>query len=177
MLWYNIVLVPYRILTYCWLSLNRLHTCPPIDKLKEDKGVAHARALPLSRGVASNTLRACSDVTCTSANRVVRWCGLVLPPRLAKEEEGIQAWLKRSYLRVSYHPLRCQLLVITSIDSPSRGKRASDALRCVHWAWVPPLGISPFLNWLISILFLHEHIYWVLVKLHTCTYLSSLFCY
>jgi hypothetical protein len=81
--------------------------CPPIDKLKDNKGMAQARALPLSRGMASDMLRASSDVTCTSASCVVRWCGLVLPPRLAKEEEGIQALLKRSYLRVSYHPLQC----------------------------------------------------------------------
>ena len=58
--------------------------CISIEKLKEDKDVPRARAEP---------------------SRVVRWCGLVLPLGLAKEEEGVQARLKRSYLRVSYHPL------------------------------------------------------------------------
>jgi hypothetical protein len=53
MLWYNIDLVSYGILMDCWLNLNRVYTCPPIEKLKEDKGVPRACVLLPSRGIVS----------------------------------------------------------------------------------------------------------------------------
>jgi hypothetical protein len=59
------------------------------------RGGAVATAAELRRGVA---WRASDAMHCVHR--------LVLPLELAKEEEGIQTRLKRSYLRVSYHPLR-----------------------------------------------------------------------
>jgi hypothetical protein len=50
--------------------------------------VCHARAAAEPRRGEARRGERC--VTCTSASRVVRWCGLVLPLGLAKEEEGIQ---------------------------------------------------------------------------------------
>jgi hypothetical protein len=84
MLSYNIILVPYGILTDCWLNLNRLHTCAPIEKLKEAKGVPHVRAPSPPRRV-------------MRAWRVVHERELVLPLGLATKEEGVQTLMWRSY--------------------------------------------------------------------------------
>jgi len=90
MLWNNIVLVPYGILTDYWLNLNRLHTCVPIEKLKETKDVPRARAAAESRrGVAWRAMR-CVRACVTWRAMHERECGLVLPLGLAKEEEGVQ---------------------------------------------------------------------------------------
>jgi hypothetical protein len=85
MLWYNIVLVLYGILTYCGLNLNRLHTCASIEKLKMTKGVPQARpcrrrrqrAEPsqakLRRGVASKRAMrvvSCRVMSCRARARV-----------------------------------------------------------------------------------------------------------
>jgi hypothetical protein len=64
---------------------------------------ARATVAEPRRGMASDAVRC---VTCTCASRVVRWCRLILPLGLAKEEEEVQGRLKGSYLRVSYHPLQ-----------------------------------------------------------------------
>jgi hypothetical protein len=63
MLWCNIVLVLYRILTICWLNLNRWTMCTPVEKLREAKGVPHARTLLPSHAV---VWRVCVCMTCTS---------------------------------------------------------------------------------------------------------------
>jgi hypothetical protein len=55
------------------------------------------------------------DVLC----RVVHERGLVLPLGLAKEEEGVQVLLWRSYLWVSYHALQCLIsLALPFLPSP-----------------------------------------------------------
>jgi hypothetical protein len=63
MLWCNIVLVLYRILTICWLNLNRWTMCTPVEKLRETKDVPHVRTLLPSHAV---VWRVCVCVTCTS---------------------------------------------------------------------------------------------------------------
>jgi hypothetical protein len=113
-----LLLLLYGILTYYWLNLNRLHTCPPIDKLKEDKGVAQARAPPPSRGMASDTLRACSDVTCTSTSRVVRWCGMVYHLGwLRKRKAYMHYWRGATYESVTWHGERVMHCVCIEHES------------------------------------------------------------
>jgi hypothetical protein len=117
MLWYHIALVLYGILTDCWLNLNGIHTCAPIEKLKEAKDVPHACARRRRRAEPRHGVAWRASERCV-AWRDVAWrdvhehgWGLVLPLGLAKKEEEIQTQLKMScLLRVSYHPVWWWLL-------------------------------------------------------------------
>jgi hypothetical protein len=109
MLSYNIILVPYEILTDCWLNLNRLHTCASIEKLKEAKGVPHVRTPSPPRRV----MRAWRDMTC----RARAWVGFAT---WAGYERGRGTDTNvEELLRVSYRPLRCLIsLALSSLPSP-----------------------------------------------------------
>jgi hypothetical protein len=110
MLWYNIVLVIYEILTYCGLNVNRLHKHARAAAATNEPSRAKPSWVVAWRGVASKRAMrvvSCRVVSCMSAG--AGWfCHL--------------GWLRgrgtsanvEELLRVSYHPLRWWLLVITS---------------------------------------------------------------
>ena len=54
-----------------------------------------------------HTTRVAAEPSDASRDVNKHGCGLVLPLGLAKEEEEVQALMWTNYLRVSYHPLRC----------------------------------------------------------------------
>jgi hypothetical protein len=109
MLSYNIVLVSYEILIDRWLNLNRLHTCAPIEKLKELKGVPRVRApLPPRR-----VMRAWCDMTCRARAWVgfATWAGYEWGRGTCANVEEL--------LGVSYRPLWCLIsLALSSLPSP-----------------------------------------------------------